>query len=82
MNNTITLNKAAWDKEVDNGRNSTLPVSPEQINIARKGSPQICLTTQKIVPQEWLGNLFGKDVLALASGGGNKDLYCQQQEPM
>jgi ubiquinone/menaquinone biosynthesis C-methylase UbiE len=72
MNNTITLNKVAWDKEVENGRSSTLPVSPEQINVARKGAPQICLTTQKIVPQEWLGNLFGKDVLALASGGGQQ----------
>jgi SAM-dependent methyltransferase len=72
MNNTITLNKAAWDKEVENGRDSTLPVSPEQIKSARNGIPQICLTTQKIVPQEWLGNLSGKNVLALASGGGQQ----------
>lgn len=70
--NVTSLNKIAWDKEVDKGRDCTIPVSSEQIAEARRGNPQVCLTTQKIVPQEWLGNLSGKDVLALAAGGGQQ----------
>lgn len=72
MNNITNLNKVAWDNEVEKGRDCTVPVSAEQIEIARLGDPKICITTNKIVPEDWLGNLNGKSVLALASGGGQQ----------
>lgn len=72
MNNITSLNKLAWDKEVEKGRDCTIPVSTEQIKSARSGNPQICITTNKLVPEDWLGNLQGKSVLALASGGGQQ----------
>ncbi len=72
MNDVTKLNRAAWDKEVETGRDCTIPVSSEQIKAARSGCPRICITTNKIVPEDWLGNLNGKNVLALASGGGQQ----------
>jgi SAM-dependent methyltransferase len=68
-------NRKAWDKQVEYGNEWTLPVTPEQVAAARQGKVFICLTSVRTVPQDWLGSLPGKDVLCLASGGG-------QQGPM
>lgn len=65
-------NRGAWDKQVNDGNQWTLPVSPEAIQDARDGSPAIVLTPTKLVPQEWLGDLTAKDVLCLAGGGGQQ----------
>lgn len=72
MTNIITLNKTAWDNEVEKGRDCTIPVSTYQIEQARKGFPEICLTSKRIVPREWLGDIRKKKILALASGGGQQ----------
>lgn len=72
MNSVIRLNKIAWDKEVDKGRDCTIPVTSDQIEAARAGTPEICITTNKVVPKEWLGDVRGKVILALASGGGQQ----------
>ena len=45
---------------------------PEAIAAAREGAWTIVLTPTKPVPHEWLPNLPGKDVLCLASGGGQQ----------
>lgn len=68
----MNLNKHAWDKEVENKRDCTIPVTPAQIEKARQGNPDICLTTQRVVPKDWLGDLKGQVILALASGGGQQ----------
>ena len=65
-------NRAAWDKQVDNGNQWTLPVSAEVIEAARGGSWEILLTPSKPVPQEWFPQVVGADVLCLASGGGQQ----------
>ena len=63
-------NREAWTKEVAEGNKWTIPVSPEEIADARKGLWSLLLTPTKPVPREWFGDLTGKDLLCLASGGG------------
>lgn len=65
-------NREAWDKEVEKGNPWTQPVSPEVIARARRGDWDVLLTEQKFVPREWFGEVRGKDILGLASGGGQQ----------
>jgi len=65
-------NRLAWDKQVENGNQWTVPVSPEAIAAARKGQWTVLLTPTKPVPRDWLPNLIGQQVLCLASGGGQQ----------
>jgi ubiquinone/menaquinone biosynthesis C-methylase UbiE len=50
----------------------TVPVGPEAVDAARKGQWTILLTPTKPVPRDWLPRLAGRDVLCLASGGGQQ----------
>jgi ubiquinone/menaquinone biosynthesis C-methylase UbiE len=70
--NIEEYNSRAWDKAVEDGISWSLPVSTEAIEKARRGEWQIVLTPQKAVPREWFGEIKGKDVLCLASGGGQQ----------
>ena len=65
-------NKKAWDLNVEMGIRWSTIVSEEEVKIARAGSPRIIMTPTKAVPLEWLGDLEGKKVLGLASGGGQQ----------
>lgn len=65
-------NRAAWNGYVDGGNLWTRPVGPEEVAAARQGKVVIVLTPTKPIPQAWLGSLPGKDVLCLASGGGQQ----------
>ena len=65
-------NRDAWNREVTHQNQWTIPVSPEQVQEARTGSLKLVLTPIILIPQEWLGNVKGKDVLCLASGGGQQ----------
>ncbi len=65
-------NRRAWDRLVEGGNEWTVPVGPEEIQAARKGEWRIVLTPIKLVPHEWLPGLPGKDILCLASGGGQQ----------
>ena len=67
-----TYNRRAWDKLVSAGDRWTQPVTPEQIAAARRGEWQIVLTENLPIPRDWLGELAGRDVLCLASGGGQQ----------
>jgi len=62
-------NRAAWDKQVENGNERTVPFSDQVIGDARRGVWQILLTDSKPVPRDWFREL---DVLCLASGGGQQ----------
>jgi len=68
----IKHNSKAWDGQVKAGNMWTKPVSSEIIEDARRGQWGIYLTPTKIVPREWFGDLKGKKVLCLASGGGQQ----------
>jgi SAM-dependent methyltransferase len=67
-----TLNRAAWDRQVETNNEWTRPVGPEVIAAARAGSWSVLLTEQKPVPREWFPPLAGRNVLCLASGGGQQ----------
>lgn len=65
-------NRAAWDKKVVEGNPWTVPVSPEVVERARAGLFELLLTPTKAVPMSWFGELKGRAVLCLASGGGQQ----------
>lgn len=48
------------------------PISHEVYAKAKEGQWGVYLTPTKIVPHEWFGDLAGKKVLGLASGGGQQ----------
>lgn len=68
----LGYNRKAWDWQVEHGNMWTIPVSPEQVALARGGEWTILLTPTKPVPASWFPPLAGKDVLCLASGGGQQ----------
>ncbi|MBF6609044.1 MAG: class I SAM-dependent methyltransferase [Flavobacterium sp.] len=68
----VKYNSTAWDGYVDKRDKWTIPVSDHQIADARKGAWNVVLTPLKPVPHEWFGDLTGKKILGLASGGGQQ----------
>jgi SAM-dependent methyltransferase len=65
-------NREAWDREVEDGNLWTIPVTSEEVTAARQGTWQVFLTATRPVPRDWFPELQGKDVLCLASGGGQQ----------
>ena len=65
-------NRAAWDRQVARGNRWTVPVTSEAIARARAGEWEIVLTPARPVPRAWFGELRGREVLCLASGGGQQ----------
>jgi len=65
-------NRIAWNNEVKTGNQWTIPVSKQQIEEANRGIIKILLTPFKYVPKSWIGEINGKDILCLASGGGQQ----------
>jgi SAM-dependent methyltransferase len=65
-------NREAWDGQVAAGNRWTVPVGPEVIARARTGDWSIVLTPTRPVPREWTGEIRGRRILALASGGGQQ----------
>jgi SAM-dependent methyltransferase len=68
----FSLNRQAWNAQVECGNRWTVPVSSEEIAAARRGEWQIVLTPTRPVPRSWFPNLDGAKVLCLASGGGQQ----------
>jgi SAM-dependent methyltransferase len=66
------LNRDGWNRRVAEKDHWTLPVSPETIRRARAGDWSVLLTSSTPAPKEWFGPLQGRDLLALASGGGQQ----------
>lgn len=65
-------NRQAWNRQVDWENPWTVPVGETEIAAARQGRCSIFLTPTKQVPLSWLGPLNGRDILCLASGGGQQ----------
>ena len=65
-------NSTAWDKLADENIEWSVPVGTEDIERARNDDWKIILTPVKPVPRDWFGDVRGKDVLCLASGGGQQ----------
>jgi SAM-dependent methyltransferase len=66
------LNRAAWDMQVSRKNRWTVPVTPAEIEAARRGELQILLTPHTPVPHSWISEIRGAQVLGLASGGGQQ----------
>ncbi len=64
----VKHNQKAWNCEVENGNDATIPVSIDDIEEARNGEWSLFLS----IPYEWLGDVRNKDILCLASGGGQQ----------
>lgn len=65
-------NREAWNAQVAEGDRWTVPVDAETIARARKGDWSVILTPVKAVPRDWFGEIAGRDILGLASGGGQQ----------
>ncbi len=66
------INAETIDKWVEDGWEWGRPISHDTFVKAKQGDWQIVLTPTKPVPREWFGDLHGKKVLGLASGGGQQ----------
>lgn len=66
------INAETIDRWIDEGWEWGVPVSPEACRRAREGDWQVLLTPNIPVPRSWFGDLGGKRVLGLASGGGQQ----------
>lgn len=70
--NTLTHNEAAWDHQASLQHDWSRPVSSELIEAAKNGQWEIHIT-KKSIPESWLPkNIQGKDILCLASAGGQQ----------
>lgn len=73
MMDVRAYNRQAWNRQVESGNPWTIPVSPQVIAAARRGEWTVVLTPTRPTPQEWFpADLHGKDVLCLASAGGQQ----------
>ena len=70
--NVRTYNRHAWDRQVAQGNRWTIPVAPEVVAAARRGTWEVLLTPTRPVPHAWFPPLAGLDLLGLASGGGQQ----------
>ena len=65
-------NREAWDHSVKEKNRWTVCVGPDDIAQARGGDLNIVLTPTKLIPKSWLGDVRGRNILGLASGGGQQ----------
>lgn len=68
----LSYNRDAWNRQVTELNEWTVPVLPEKVAKARRGEWEIVLTPLKPVPRDWFSPLKGAKVLGLASGGGQQ----------
>ena len=69
----VKHNEIAWDKQSSDAESPWVqPVGSAEIDAARRGNWQVILTPTKTVPEHWFGDIRDKDVLGLASGGGQQ----------
>ena len=66
------INRDGWNRRVEEQDVWTRPVPPEETSRARLNEWSIVLTPNKPVPRDWFGAVAGKDILCLASGGGQQ----------
>lgn len=66
------INAAVIDNWVANGWEWGKPIDHETYERALAGDWFVLLTPTKPVPKEWFGDLRGKRLLGLASGGGQQ----------
>lgn len=70
--NYADINAETIDRWVEEGWEWGRPIDHAAFERARRGEWDVYLTPTKKVPYDWLGDLHGKKVLGLASGGGQQ----------
>lgn len=70
--NVQDYNSDAWDRQVESGSRWSVPVGSQEIEDAKRGEWRVILTPVKPTPREWFGDVGGKNILCLASGGGQQ----------
>jgi len=70
--NYLDHNRRAWNHGAMADSVWARPVDDAAIARAHAGSWEVLLTPRTPVPRAWFGSLVGKDVLCLASGGGQQ----------
>lgn len=66
------INSETIDRWVEEGWEWGIPISHEKYLDAQNGNWRMVLTPTREVPKNWFGQLKGKKVLGLASGGGQQ----------
>lgn len=66
------INSKTIDRWVDEGWEWGTPIDHETFEKAVSGEWSVLLTPTKAVPREWFGEMKGKKILGLASGGGQQ----------
>lgn len=66
------INSETIDRWIAEGWEWGKPITHEVFQAARAGHWEVLLTPTKPVPREWFGDLTGKKILGLASGGGQQ----------
>jgi len=72
MDGYVEHNAKAGDSEVDKHNIWTNGCTEEQIEKAQKGELDMVLSPFKQVPPSWVADVKGKEILALACGGGQQ----------
>ena len=72
IKNYTDINAETWDRWAENGCEWTLPISHAEYENTTKENFIVYLTPCIAVPPDWLGELQGKKLLGLASGGGQQ----------
>lgn len=68
----VEHNRQAWNAQARGGCRWSRPVGDREIESARAGRWRVVLTPNRSVPAEWFDEVAGKEVLCLASGGGQQ----------
>ncbi|MCC9605084.1 class I SAM-dependent methyltransferase [Blastopirellula sp. JC732] len=68
----LRRSRAAWNHAAKSGNRWSQPIDAETVARAREGDWQVILTPNQATPRSWFGDLAGKQVLCLASGGGQQ----------
>ena len=77
MERYTDINAETIDRWVKEGWKWGIPITHEQYLEATEGKLDVVLTPTKTVPHEWFGDIKGKKLLGLASGGGQQmPVFC------
>ena len=72
MINISKHNRLSWNRQSTDGSPWCTPVDTKIIAEAKTGKWEVILTPIKPVPKFWFGDIAGKKLLCLASGGGQQ----------
>lgn len=72
MSEYTKINSLTWDTWADNGCEWSVPITHDEYQKVSEDNFGVYLTPCITVPHEWFGDLNGKKLLGLASGGGQQ----------